>query len=80
MRRGVDDWRRKQSDLPSRSEAIRRLVKIGLKHQPLVPGKPHKGAAKAKDMAKAVLNERLKGLPDDERITRKQRLLKGPTG
>ena len=29
-------------------EAIRRLVEIGLKHQPLVPGKPHKDAAKAK--------------------------------
>jgi hypothetical protein len=27
----VDDWRRRQPDLPSRSEAIRRLVEIGLK-------------------------------------------------
>lgn len=27
----VDDWRRKQPDLPSRAEAIRRLVEIGLK-------------------------------------------------
>jgi len=27
----VDDWRRKQGDLPSRSEAIRRLVELGLK-------------------------------------------------
>lgn len=26
----VDEWRRKQSDLPSRSEAIRRLVQFGL--------------------------------------------------
>ena len=26
----VDGWRRKQSDLPSRSEAIRRLVQLGL--------------------------------------------------
>jgi hypothetical protein len=26
----VDDWRRKQPDLPSRSEAIRRLVELGL--------------------------------------------------
>lgn len=26
----VDDWRRKQHDLPSRSEAIRRLVYLGL--------------------------------------------------
>jgi hypothetical protein len=27
----IDAWRRKQEDLPSRSEAIRRLVEIGLR-------------------------------------------------
>jgi len=26
----IDEWRRSQPDLPSRSEAIRRLVEIGL--------------------------------------------------
>jgi hypothetical protein len=26
----VDNWRRKQPDLPSRAEAIRRLVELGL--------------------------------------------------
>ena len=31
--RVVDDWRRKQHDLPSRSEAIRRLVQLGLQHE-----------------------------------------------
>jgi hypothetical protein len=25
----IDEWRRKQSDLPSRAEAIRRLVELG---------------------------------------------------
>jgi hypothetical protein len=29
--RTLDDWRRKQDDLPGRPEAIRRLVEIGLK-------------------------------------------------
>ena len=29
--RAVDDWRRQQPDLPSRAEAIRRLVGAGLK-------------------------------------------------
>jgi len=28
---GLDDWRRKQDDLPGRPEAVRRLVEIGLK-------------------------------------------------
>jgi hypothetical protein len=27
----IDAWRRKQEDLPSRGEAIRRLVELGLK-------------------------------------------------
>jgi metal-responsive CopG/Arc/MetJ family transcriptional regulator len=27
----IDEWRRKNPDLPSRSEAIRRLVEMGLK-------------------------------------------------
>jgi hypothetical protein len=27
----VDDWRRKETDLPGRPEAIRRLVELGLK-------------------------------------------------
>jgi hypothetical protein len=26
----LDDWRRGQSDLPSRPEAIRRLIEVGL--------------------------------------------------
>jgi hypothetical protein len=29
--RAVDEWRRRQSDLPNRSEAIRRLIELGLK-------------------------------------------------
>ena len=29
--KALDDWRRKQDDLPGRPEAIRRLVEIGLK-------------------------------------------------
>jgi len=27
----VDEWRRKQADLPSRSEAIRRLIHAGIR-------------------------------------------------
>ena len=33
MAKQLDDWRRKQDDLPGRPEAIRRLVEIGLKGQ-----------------------------------------------
>jgi hypothetical protein len=31
MAKQLDDWRRKQDDLPGRPEAIRRLVGLGLK-------------------------------------------------
>lgn len=34
MRAALDDWRRGQPDLPSRSEAIRRLVEAALKASP----------------------------------------------
>ena len=31
MGKQLDDWRRKQEDVPTRPEAIRRLVELGLK-------------------------------------------------
>lgn len=37
--KAVDDWRRKESDVPNRSEAIRRLVELGLKAKGLVKAK-----------------------------------------
>lgn len=61
----------------SRSDAIRDMIDMGLSQQP--SGKPHKGAGRAKDMAREVLNEHLKHATDEERITRKGRLLKDPT-
>jgi hypothetical protein len=32
MAKELDDWRRKQADLPNRPEAIRRLVELALKN------------------------------------------------
>ena len=41
MFEAIDDWRRKQDDLPSRSEAIRRLVEIAMvKGNPAKSGEP----------------------------------------
>lgn len=34
LRRAIDDWRRQQTDLPSRSEAVRRLLLLGLRKKP----------------------------------------------
>jgi hypothetical protein len=38
----LDEWRRQQTDLPSRPEAIRRLIELGLKASKAKPGKPTK--------------------------------------
>lgn len=34
MAKALDDWRRRQDDLPGRPEAIRRLVELGLRSKP----------------------------------------------
>jgi len=45
----VDDWRRKQGDLPSRSEAIRRLVELGRKPKNDGEGRKQRQAWSAKE-------------------------------
>ena len=40
LMQAVDGWRRKQSDLPSRAEAIRRLVQLGLGSSPASDDSP----------------------------------------
>jgi hypothetical protein len=32
--KAIDEWRRRQDDLPTRAEAIRRLVALGIKVKP----------------------------------------------
>ena len=32
----LDDWRRNQADIPSRAEAIRRLIHLGIKAEPIL--------------------------------------------
>ncbi|MEO1282753.1 MAG: P-II family nitrogen regulator, partial [Pseudomonadota bacterium] len=55
----IDDWRRGQSDLPSRSEAIRRLVQQGLRYEEEFPMqmiiaiiRPHKYEALREELVK----------------------------
>jgi hypothetical protein len=47
----IDDWRRKQPDLPSRSAAILRLVEVGLAFGQPQRKTSKKAAAKAREMA-----------------------------
>jgi hypothetical protein len=36
----IDDWRRRQDDLPSRSEAMRRLIALGIANDLHLKGHP----------------------------------------
>jgi len=73
----VDAWAAKQADVPGRSEAIRRLVELGL----TVRTKRKQAAAKRADRAKELAAKAIDSLtveaPDDEKANRKRRLLKG---
>lgn len=80
MLSALDAFRAAQSDLPNRPEAIRRLLEKSLrpKPEPRPPG-PSKGAAEAKELARHQV-ERMSdsGATDEERQTRRRRILRGP--
>ena len=75
----LDGWIAKLREHRSRPEAIREILERALKHdQPRRAG-PHRGASKATDMASKEL-DRLgdASATEEERRTRKRRILKGP--
>jgi len=75
----VDKWRAKQEDEPSRAEAIRRLVELGLtmKARPtqITPARPERAAAAAGKQLDQLAD---KSASVEEQASRKRRLLKGP--
>jgi hypothetical protein len=75
----LDNWATKQEDRPTRAEAIRRLVELGLTvKQPTAPSS--KTAARAADLAAKVIDKSIApGTPTEERETRKRRLIQGPS-
>ena len=74
----VDRWAATQQDDPSRSEAIRRLVELGLGIAQRA-GARTKKAAKAAEMASEEIDRLGDPLAtDEERRLRKRRLIRGP--
>ena len=69
----VDEWRRKQKDLPSRAEAIRRLVERGLANRP--PARQLSKGAKRK--AAKMAGREIDRL-GDQTATREERTTKAP--
>ena len=81
LRGSIDVWATTQDDLPGRSEAIRRLVELGLMSSK-APSRPTaaKGAARAVELAASVIEKHIDAsAPAEEREARKRRLLKGPS-
>ena len=78
--KSVDKWRAKQGDMPSRAEAIRRLVEMSLKSDSAP--KPARNVARssraAELAAKAIDKLGQPAASTKERDERRRRLTKGP--
>ncbi len=79
MIEAVESWRAKQKPVPNLSEAIRRLVEIGLS----VPSKARKqsrsGAGRAKELAARAVEKLIDpSLAPEHRAHRRRQLTKGP--
>jgi hypothetical protein len=80
----LDDWRRKQADMPGRPEAIRRLVELGLGNsrspRPTGTSKARQTAKRAAELAAKVIDKHLDpSTPTTERAIRKRKILEGPS-
>jgi hypothetical protein len=76
----LDQWIVKQKDKPTRAEAIRRLVEMGLKAAaPAGPSRKAGRATRAAELAaKAIEGMIDPAAPPEERAQRRRRLTKGP--
>ena len=76
---GIATWAAKQAGELNRSQAIRRLVEIGLGSVKVARAQKRSDSPTARDLA-AVLIDRLadSGAPAEEQASRKRHLLKGP--
>jgi hypothetical protein len=74
----IDAWMEKH-EIATRSEAIRRLVELGLTVGAKPKQAPVPRAARAKELASKAIDKLTIGAPDDdEKASRKRRLIKGP--
>jgi hypothetical protein len=78
---GVDAWAAKQADAPMRSEAIRRLVEIGLTSKtPARPVSKPGRRLRAQELATKAIEKIVDpAAPPEERAQRRRQLTKGPS-
>src|ERR1700730_11894453 len=77
----LDKWVSKQKDRPTRAEAIRRLVELGLKVK--TPARPVSSPGRklrAQELATTAIEKIIDpAAPPEERAERRRRLTKGPS-
>ena len=73
----IKSWAKKQPDHPALAAAIRRLVELGLTVKKRSAPSERQRAALA-DLAAKAIDSLTVEAPDDEKASRKRRLLKGP--
>jgi hypothetical protein len=85
IRAEIVRWAENQLDMPSLSEAIRRLVEIGLSkseapQRPQALSTAKQSAARAVELAGNAIDKRSdQNASDDERTVRKRKLIRGPS-
>ena len=76
----LDEWIAKQKPRPSRPEAIRRLVELGLTIKMKAKQPAPARAARAKELATKAIEKIIDPTaPPEERAQRRRRLTKGPS-
>jgi hypothetical protein len=76
----LDSWIAKQKDEPTRAEAIRRLVELGLTVKAKAKQPPAPRADRAKELAAKTIEKIIDPFaPPEEKAERRRRLIKGPS-
>jgi hypothetical protein len=79
IRATIIRWAEKQRDAPTLSEAIRRLVELGLTVKMKAKQPSPARAARAKELAAKAIDKMIDpAAPPEEQAQRRRRLIKGP--
>ncbi|MES2749764.1 MAG: hypothetical protein V4661_00160 [Pseudomonadota bacterium] len=79
LRGAIVKWAENQPDLPKISEAVRRLVEIGLTVKAPARHSSDKQKARAKELAGSAIDKLTVAASSDEKATSKRRLIQGPS-
>ena len=80
LRAAIVRWAEKQPDVPTLSEATRRLVELGLTVKTKAKQPSAARASRAKELAAKAIDKIIDpAAPPEERAQRRRRLIKGPS-